>query len=110
MAQLLDAARRVLAARAPLVAEASNVVLLLRLRVDAPKSRDIDPVRALTLVVTVAEILGEAGRANLEMVIHQVVPQLAAVVAETVREAIRNRVEQDERRRDRGRAEKDDAR
>ena len=61
-------------------------------------------------IEAIAELVGHAAGAHLEVVVHQVVAELAAVVAQPVREAIRFRVEQDEGRGDRRCAQEDDAR
>ena len=45
--------------RAALIAEAAEVVLLRRLRVEVAEARDVDAVRPLPLVEAVAEVVGQ---------------------------------------------------
>ena len=77
--------------------------------VDVAEARNVDAVRPLPFVEAVVEVVGHAVGAHPEVVVHQVVAELAAVVAEAVGEPLGDRVLQDERRRDRRRAEEDDA-
>src|SRR5690606_28582725 len=97
-AELGHAALPVAAARRPLVAEAARVFPLVTEQVAV--ARDVEAVRPPAEVVLRGERgVGEPGRRpDLEMVIHQVVPELAGAAAEPVRPHVRGRAHQDPRR------------
>src|SRR2546426_536796 len=55
----------------------------------------------LSRFVAIGDLVGHAGGADLEMMIHQVVPEFATIVAEAIRETVRGGVQQNGGRGDR---------
>src|SRR5690606_20728031 len=72
-------ARPALAARAALVAEAARV--LAGIAVDVAKPRDVEPGRPPAVDDAIGEAVDAAGGADAEVVVHDVVPELARAAA-----------------------------
>ena len=109
-AQLLDAARPVVAAGAALIAEAAEDSPCASTWRRGCGTAGCRCRSAAAPVDTGRRSPRTARWRRREVMVHQVVTELAAVVAEAVREATRLRVEQDARRAERRRAQEDDAR
>ncbi len=94
------------ARRAALVAEAAQVIALVL--ADVAIARNVEAIRPAAGVADV-EIAVDAGAGTARLVvIHDVVAQLARVVAEAIRKAARDRVQHDVRRAERRRAHEND--
>src|SRR5690606_3689905 len=70
-----DTARPVLAARAALVAEAAQIAAAVV--ADVAETRDVEAAGAASGVIPVLETVDDALRAGLEVMVHDVVAQLA---------------------------------
>src|SRR6185436_7833110 len=106
--QFGDGARPPLATRASLVAEATQVVTLVAEEVAI--ARDVKPGGAVTEGRLVLHPLDGALGAGAEMMIHQVVPQLAGTASQPARPDVRCRAHEQPGGIECGRAEKNDAR
>ena len=84
---VVSSMRRVQPSRAgaALVAEAAQVVALVL--ADVAIARNVDAVGPAAGVVVIVEAVDERAGADVEMMIHDVAAELAAVVAEAVRKA-----------------------
>ena len=90
---------------AALVAEAAQVVALVL--ADVAIARNVEAIGAPAGVGNVEIAFDRGVRATGLVVIHDVVAELARIVAEAVRKAARNRIHHDERRADRRGAQED---
>src|SRR5690606_36979597 len=106
--ELGDRALPPLAAGAPLIAEAAKVVALLPTEVAV--TGDVEAGGPATVVVLVLEAVDGARRTAAEVVVHQVVAQLAGAGAQAVRPDVPRRAHQDPRGVQRRCAEEDHAR
>ena len=105
--ELGHGARPALASRAPLIAEAAQIVPLLPVQVAI--ARDVEPGRAASVHVLVLVPVEVSLSADPEVVVHEVVPQLPRTAPEPARPDIGRRAQQQPRAVERRGAEKDDA-
>ena len=106
--KLRDGARPAVAPRAALVAEAAQVLALVAEQVAI--ARDVEARRTPAVVVLVLESLELPVRADAEVMVHEVVAELAGAAAESSGPHVGRGAHEQPRRVERGRAEKHDLR